>query len=377
MTQDPFLPPQHEAESQAAAHAALEAEIERRGPMPISQLLRFALQDPDHGYYRHKPAIGRSADFITSPEISHRFGQAVGHWVEQAWRALGKPDPFWLIELGPGRGVMMQDLIACLSQDCAAAAQLALCDVSPSLRRQQAERLGTAAPTWFEHWSEIPEGAKILVGNEFLDTLAIEQIIKHKGQWHLRCVDRRADTFAFVLGPELNSSEAARLPLAAQLRPVFWPASMREALDALPDGALVEIPCEAASLFDFLTRDLRQEPSAALFIDYGPAELETGDTLQAIVSHTKVPVLPTIGCADLTTRVNFAWLLAFCQEQQDGGAPLDGPISQAQFLARFGEAPAPEDSEPSAAWQRLTDPQAMGSLFQAVAIRGKSCPALL
>ncbi len=377
MSQDPFSPPADPVESQAAIHAALDSELARRGPMPISQLLRFALQDPDHGYYRHKPAIGRSADFITSPEISHRFGQAVGHWVEQAWHALGEPDPFWLIELGPGRGVMMQDLIASLSQDCAAAARLALCDVSPSLRRQQAERLGTAAPTWFEHWSEIPEGAKILVGNEFLDTLAIEQIIKHKGQWHLRCVDRRGDDLAFILGPELNSSEAARLPLAAQLRPVFWPASMRQALDALPDGALVEIPCEAASLFDFLTRDLSQEPSAALFIDYGPPALETGDTLQAIVSHSKVPVLATVGQADLTTRVNFAWLLAFCQEQQGGLAPLDGPMAQGAFLQRFGEPPSPQSEEPLAAWQRLTDPQGMGSLFQALAIRGKSCPALL
>lgn len=366
-----------DAEQSASIAAAMNQQIAKYGPMPISQLLRFALQDPDHGYYRHKPAIGRQADFVTSPEISNRFGEAVGHWVEQAWQTLGRPSPFWLIELGPGRGVMMRDLIAALSQECAAAAKLALCDVSPSLRRHQAEFLGTADPQWFEHWSEIPEGAKILVGNEFLDTLAIEQIIKHEGRWHLRCVDRQGAGFAYILGPELNSKEAAHMPLAAQLRPVFWPNAMRDALAALPDGALVEVPCEAASLLDFLTRDFRSEPSAALFIDYGAPQLAPGDTLQAVISHAKAPVLQTIGQADLTTQVNFAWLLAFCQELEEGPAPIDGPISQARFLNQFEDAPQASDPQACAAWQRLTDPQGMGSLFQVVAIRGKSCPALL
>ncbi len=356
---------------------AMDQQLNKYGPMPISQLLRFALQDPDHGYYRHKPAIGRQADFVTSPELSNRFGEAVGRWVEQSWQALGRPSPFWLIELGPGRGVMMRDLIAALSPDCAAAAKLALCDVSPSLRRQQAEFLSPADPQWFEHWSEIPEGAKILVGNEFLDTLAIEQIIKHQGRWHLRCVDRLGDGFAYILGPELNSKEAAHMPLAAQLRPVFWPRAMQAALDALPDGALVEVPCEAASLIDFLSRDFREEPSAALFIDYGAPQLEPGDTLQAVISHAKAPVLQTIGQADLTTQVNFAWLLAFCQELAEGPAPIDGPISQAEFLRCCGQEPSASDPTARAAWHRLTDPQGMGSLFQVIAIRGKSCPALL
>ncbi len=37
------------------------------------------------------------------------FGELIGLWCAHEWEALGKPAPFDWIELGPGRGVLMED----------------------------------------------------------------------------------------------------------------------------------------------------------------------------------------------------------------------------------------------------------------------------
>jgi NADH dehydrogenase [ubiquinone] 1 alpha subcomplex assembly factor 7 len=50
------------------------------------------------------------ADFLTAPEASQMFGELIGLWCAHEWEALGKPAFNW-IELGPGRGVLMEDAI--------------------------------------------------------------------------------------------------------------------------------------------------------------------------------------------------------------------------------------------------------------------------
>ena len=71
----------------------------------------MALHDPDAGYYARREPIGAQGDFITAPEISQVFGELIGLWCARMWRQLGKPDPVILAELGPGRGVLIKDLL--------------------------------------------------------------------------------------------------------------------------------------------------------------------------------------------------------------------------------------------------------------------------
>lgn len=78
--------------------------------------MRQCLTSPDEGYYasakESNDQFGRKGDFITSPEISQIFGELIAIWVVAEWIGQGKPDRrVELIEVGPGRGTLMDDML--------------------------------------------------------------------------------------------------------------------------------------------------------------------------------------------------------------------------------------------------------------------------
>ena len=83
--------------------------------------MRQCLTSLDGGYYttqRDKDPFGKSGDFITSPERSQIFGELVGLWLLTEWMAQGrKKSGVELIELGPGRGTLMDDILRVCLED--------------------------------------------------------------------------------------------------------------------------------------------------------------------------------------------------------------------------------------------------------------------
>ncbi len=73
--------------------------------------MQTCLQDPEHGYYRRRMAVGSAGDFVTAPEISQVFGELIGLWCAVVWQQMGAPQGVRLIELGPGRGTLMRDAL--------------------------------------------------------------------------------------------------------------------------------------------------------------------------------------------------------------------------------------------------------------------------
>ena len=65
-----------------------------------------ALYDPELGFYA-RPPVGEGRDFVTSPHVSPAFGVLVARQVEEFWTLLGKPEPFWVVEVGAGTGVTL------------------------------------------------------------------------------------------------------------------------------------------------------------------------------------------------------------------------------------------------------------------------------
>ena len=125
--------------------AVLRARIEREGPLPVDAYMRACIADPEHGYWQRSQTIGTGGDFITAPEISQVFGELLGLWCAVAWQGMGCPSSVRLVELGPGRGTLMRDVLraARAVPPFLAAATVHLIEISAPLRQMQRQTLST------------------------------------------------------------------------------------------------------------------------------------------------------------------------------------------------------------------------------------------
>ena len=176
--------------------------IERDGPISLAEFM--ALNNA--AYYAGRDPFGRGGDFITAPEVSQMFGEIVGLWCVDAWERLGRPADVRLIELGPGRGVLMADALRAARLEPAFRPEVHLVETSPVLRSlQRAQGFGAV---WHDSPDTIPNGPSIWIANEFFDALPIRQFVRIGGNWHERLVDFEGDGFRFVAGPALRHAGA-------------------------------------------------------------------------------------------------------------------------------------------------------------------------
>ncbi|MEL7257214.1 MAG: SAM-dependent methyltransferase, partial [Pseudomonadota bacterium] len=89
----------------------LKAQIAATGPMRLDTFMAACLMHPEHGYYITRDPLGAAGDFTTAPEISQMFGELLGLCLAQTWMDQGAPERFALVELGPGRGTLMADIL--------------------------------------------------------------------------------------------------------------------------------------------------------------------------------------------------------------------------------------------------------------------------
>lgn len=113
----PFRPAtSRELTSRACRH------LQTTGPVPLASYMRMCLTSDVGGYYtgaiekggegKDRDQFGVKGDFVTSPEISQVFGELVGVWFVAEWLSQGRPKRgVEIIEVGPGRGTLMDDVL--------------------------------------------------------------------------------------------------------------------------------------------------------------------------------------------------------------------------------------------------------------------------
>jgi len=335
----------------------LQLLIEANGPMTVADYMAHCLGDPVHGYYMTRDPFGAGGDFTTAPEVSQMFGEIVGAWLSEAWRMSGRPSPARLVELGPGRGTLMADILRVTKHapDFRRAITVHLVETSPALQARQNEALAQPdmAVSWHSHFVDVPDGPLFLVANEFFDALPIRQFVENEGQWRERVIGVGGEG-------DLVFGYGAAMP---QIKPTGF------------DGAFLELRPAADSLAASIARRIAERGGAALIVDYGHADSAFGDTLQAVTGHRFADPLAAPGEADLTAHVDFA---ALSQSARAAGAAIHGPMTQRDFLLSLGlleracRLGANADNEAqamlNAAIDRLTGSDQMGALFKVLAL---------
>ena len=126
----------------------IDAQIRETGPMSIATYMGLCLSHPHHGYYAVARPIGAEGDFITAPEISQMFGELIGFFIVNFWQQMGQPTSFTLLELGPGRGTLMQDALRAASkaEGFENALHLQLLESNAVLKAEQAKRQHAQTP---------------------------------------------------------------------------------------------------------------------------------------------------------------------------------------------------------------------------------------
>lgn len=338
--------------------ARLIEHIKENGPMTVAEYMGACLYDPQDGYYATRPNIGGAgADFLTAPEASQMFGELIGLWCAHEWDTLGQP-AFNLIELGPGRGTLMQDMLRATQriEGFRDSSSVIFVETSAPLRDEQADRVPDA--DWAVRLEDAPPGPSIIVANEFLDCFPIRQFFFGEDGWHEKLVGiDEADQLIFGLSSALPAPESE---------------------DEV--GVVREIAPALESLMYELERRLHESPGRALFIDYGYVRTEGADTLQALKDHKKVDPIETPGEADLTAHVDFGRV---AQLAEAAGLQVHGPMTQGGFLAALGlemRAEALSKANPQHAERlarevkRLSAADEMGALFKVICISSPNLP---
>ncbi len=321
--------------------------------MPFDQFMAQALYHPGLGYYTNeRPKFGSQdadgSDFVTAPELSGLFGQALAAQVAQALQVTGTTE-VW--EFGAGSGALALQLLEALGDQVQ---RYCIVDLSGTLRARQQLRLTRFADK--VQWvTELPATLQaVVVGNEVLDAMPVQLLARVAGTWHERGV---------AWSPDTPDGEFVWQDRPTTLRP---PAEVDG-----PHDYLTEVHPQAEAFIRTLADRLTR--GAAFFLDYGFPEAEyyhpqrsTG-TVMCHYQHRADPdPLALVGLKDITAHVNFSGIAL---AGQDAGLTVLGYTSQARFLMNCGLLSKLELATPAERAQalKLITEHEMGELFKVLA----------
>lgn len=355
----------------------LRSLIEAQGGwISFATYMAEALYTPGLGYYSggaHK--FGPGGDFITAPELTPLFGQALASQVQQI---MGLSAPH-VIEAGAGTGLLAADLLLELELRGALPESYAILEVSGELRERQFDTLAAKVPhlasrvQWLDGLPERFSGA--LVANEVLDVMPVHLIA-----WRPEGIFERGvalgDEGRFVWADQPAAGKVAEAAVALDL--------------PLPEEGEYVSELHLAGRAWVAEWAARLDQGAMLLVDYGYPRAEyylpsrsTGTLLCYFRHHAHGDPFVWPGLNDITAFVDFT---AIAEAGFEAGLDVLGYTDQANLLFNCGVLDclarrAPEEStdyiRAAKALQRLTGPHEMGELFKVIALaRGISQPLI-
>ena len=345
--------------------------IQKAGSVDVAQFMEFVLSGKEHGYYTNKDPIGRNGDFITAPEISQLFGEMIGLKLAQFWLQSGQPKDCILVELGPGKGTLMNDLLRATKNvpGFHQAMTVYMLEISNPLLQEQkliANQNSEVKFNWISSLNELPNQPIYLVANEFFDALPINQYVKNRHEWYEVLV---------TLSPENGEYKFIEALLEAKRDQL-----LNEEYPGAKHRSYVEVSTQSIEIIKDISTRIAKSTGIGIVIDYGYCinnlvRSDFNSTLQSVIAHKYNPVLSYVGQADITAHVDFFALRAAAMAR---GVEVDEIITQGEFLLNMGIKLRAEILKKNAANDvkktidlavaRLISPHQMGELFKVMLV---------
>lgn len=350
----------------------IKSKILLTGPVTVAAYMKEILTNPSQGYYINKDVFGTGGDFITSPEITQMFGELVSVWFINEMNKINAPtNKIDIIELGPGRGTMMRDVLRTFHKFKLTSQINDVCfvEVSNELSKLQAKYLcvpesiernesllvsrsnksghlldmplnetdneetgmksnskdeeqlfyqsGTTTNgtniKWYTSLLDVPQKHfTLILAHEFFDALPVHKLIKTENGWREILVDY-----------SVNSNELCYVK-SKNPTPACMFINENETRDHL------EVSPQTGVIVKNIAKRLEEKGGIGLVIDYGHCG-EGTDTFRAYCKHEQTDPLKNIGNSDLTADVDFKYI----QDNVRDKLVTFGPITQRQFLKQM------------------------------------------
>ncbi|MCL2875961.1 MAG: SAM-dependent methyltransferase [Betaproteobacteria bacterium] len=341
------------------------------GWIPFRRYMELALYAPGLGYYSGgAQKFGRGGDFITAPELTPLFGQALAAQVAEVMR-MSHPT---VIEAGAGSGVLAADLLRELDRLDCLPESYGILELSAQSRVRQQQTLAALDPRLASRvvWLDVPPEtfSGVLVGNEVLDAIPMHVIAVRGGEVFERGVACPVPgAFAWeerpARGRVLEAAQELPLPVGIAVEGgIGFVTEVNLAAAAWVADWGARLRCGALLLFDY------GYPCGEFYLP-----IRSRGTLMCHYRHHahEDPFLWP-GLNDITGSVDFT---AMAEAGFDAGLDVLGHTNQGQFLLNCGllerlAGCGPSDSaaytRASVAAQKLTLPHEMGELFKVLAL---------
>ena len=311
-----------------AAERAIRRRIARHGPITFAEYMGRSLYGPG-GYYSRN-SVG--TDYYTSPQVHPAFGALLAVQLFRFWQVLDQPDPFYVIELGAGNGLLGQDISNAayhLPDGFPRSLRYVACD-------RRSGRWDTRSPT---PAGIIADALRLpvrnvmgcIISNELLDALPVHRVRMEGGALREFYVGIQSDV---ADGYEGQLEEITGDPSTSQLERRLSDIGVNLSAGQTAEICLLldDWAASAASALD---------AGFVLTIDYGrgahdlydPAQRPHG-TLVTYRSHrqTDSPLVDP-GRQDITAQVDFTSVRLAGER---AGLTTVGSASQGRFLTRLG-----------------------------------------
>jgi SAM-dependent MidA family methyltransferase len=342
----------------------------------FAQYMELVLYAPDCGYYARSPKqIGSRGDFFTSPHLGSDFGEMLAIQLVEMWELLDKPQPFMVVEMGAGQGLIAKDMLYYWQKhhpQLLANLDYVIIETAAAMRLCQ-QRLLTDWPVRWAEWSDLPSellasGANAaiegcLFSNELIDAFPVHQVVVKDGILQEVYV---------TAGSDQQIQEELGKPSTPRLLAYFEQAEIP--ILSYANGYRTEVNLAAIDWLETVASKLKR--GYLLSIDYGYSSQRyynpqrSQGTLQCYYQHRyhSNPYIH-IGQQDLTAHVDFTSLIR--RGEQLGLREL-GFTKQGMFLMALGlvdRISQPETLQRRQALHQLIDPMGLGGF--GVLLQGK------